>query len=133
MIETHMKTIKQRLDQARQHLDDAEFIYREKIGNLQVMTKLYHAMIYSLFALFEIDDIGDMTHADLISRFERELVQNNTFNKPMYDALMKAYGFAHECDCRNLKQPTNGDIEGILPIVREFVENTQRFVANKRT
>jgi uncharacterized protein (UPF0332 family) len=92
------KFIKKRLEEAEQHLEDAEFIYKERIGNLQIMTKLYHAMIYSLFALFEIEDIGNLTHADLIARFERELVQNETFSRSFYDALIYAHGFVHECD-----------------------------------
>lgn len=128
-----MHSIKKRLFEARQHLEDAEFIYREKLGNPQVMTKLYHAMIYSLFALFEIDDIDDMTHADIISRFERELVHSKIFSRSSYDAMIKAYGFVHKCDLNNPELPSEGDIDSILYLAREFVGKTERFVENKRT
>ncbi len=125
------KLIKKRLEEAEQHLEDAEFIYRERIGNFQVMTKLYHAMVYSLFALFEIEDIGDLTHADLIARFERELVQNETFTRSFHDALIYAHGFTHECNCIHPRRPEEGDIDRILPIVREFVRNTEGFIKTK--
>ena len=127
------KIVKKRLEEAEQHLEEAEFIYKENIGNLQVMTKLYHAMVYSLFALFEIEDIRNLTHADLIARFERELVQKETFGRSFHEALIYAHGFIHECDCTHHKQPEEGDIDRIVPIVKEFIRNTEGFIMAKRS
>ncbi len=61
-----------RLEQARESLEEAELLYRERIGNKVVLAKLYHAMIYCLFALFGVREIGNFTHADIIERFEKD-------------------------------------------------------------
>lgn len=52
--------------QARESLKEADILYyREKIGNKVVFAKLYHALMYCLFALFDIRNIGSLTHADI--------------------------------------------------------------------
>ena len=116
---------KERLAEAEQSLADAEYIYRENISNLHVLTKLYHAMIYSILALFEMRDIGTQTHADLIERLESEYVLPGVFNKTTLDALRFAYDITHECDCAHLKQPEDRDIERLLPVAREFVRRVK--------
>ena len=112
-----------RMKEAQHCLDDAEFIYSANIGNLQLLTKLYHAMLYSLFALYEIEDIGVLTHADLIKKFIREFVQNNVFSTTYSDALTLAYDTIHECDCAQQKQPDNSVIDSIFPVAQDFVKS----------
>ncbi|GBE00433.1 hypothetical protein BMS3Abin07_02484 [bacterium BMS3Abin07] len=119
---------KKRTGEAVQFLDDAEFLYRERIGNLQLMTKLYHAMLYSLFALFNIESIGHLTHSDIIGTFDREYIQKGIFSETLLDALNHAYAFTHECDCAHTKQPEDREIEKLLPITREFVSSVRGYL-----
>ncbi|NOZ24584.1 MAG: hypothetical protein GXO94_00600 [Nitrospirae bacterium] len=111
----------QRLAEAAHYLDEAVYLYNEKISNLHVLTKLYHAMIYSLMALFSIRDIGDRTHADIIERFEREYVRTGVFDPAILESLRFAYDVTHECDCAHMKQPDDRDIEGLLPAAGRLV------------
>ena len=116
---------KKRLAEAEGFLEDAEYLGSEKISNLHTLTKLYHAMIYSLFALFELREIGGQTHADLIDRFERDYVQKGLFDSTFLEAMRIAYDTTHECDCAHMKQPEDKDIERLEPVVRGFVHEVK--------
>ncbi len=117
--------VKRRLAEAEGFLEDAEYLNSEKISNLHTLTKLYHAMIYSLFALFGLRDIEGLTHADLIERFERDYVQKGVFDPIVLEAMRFAYDITHECDCAHMKQPEGRDIERLEPVVRGFVHEVK--------
>ena len=51
----------ERLRAARENVDEAKLLRGEKIGTKVVFTKLYHALMYCLFALFDIRIIGNST------------------------------------------------------------------------
>jgi len=113
--------VKRRLAEAEGFLEEAEYLYGENLSNLHTLAKLYHAMIYSLFALFDIREIGDLTHADLIDRFERDYVQKGVFDPAVLEAMRFAYDITHECDCVHMKQPEDKDVKRLEPVVRGFV------------
>ncbi len=110
-----------RMDQALQSLEEARLFREERLGNLATLTKLYHAMIYGLLGLFGIDDIGTLTHRDLIDRFQREYVERGLFGQHYLDALNLAYDYSHECDCAHMKEPKDQDIDFLMPIAENFV------------
>jgi uncharacterized protein (UPF0332 family) len=117
--------IHRRLNEALDSLKEAEIINNAGVSNLATLTKLYHAMVYALMALFEIEDIGSLTHADLIERFERQFIQKGLMDTKFLDALRFAYNFTHECDCAHMKEPEDRDIQYLMPLAEEFVEKMQ--------
>jgi len=110
-----------RFIQARESMKEAELLYREKIGNKVVLAKLYHAMMYCLFALFDIRDIGKLTHADVIDRFEREYVEKGIIDRGFLDIVRHAYDLTHECDCDHMPVPADEDIETTMRAAEEFI------------
>ncbi len=114
---------RKRLVEAEGFLEEAEHLHNERISNLHTLTKLYHAMIYSLLALFDIGDIGGRTHAEIIGRFESEYVRKGAFDRSLLDALRSAYDVTHECDCAHMKQPDDEEIERLLPLARRLVSD----------
>ncbi len=118
--------IDRRLKEAEESLSEAELLKHEKISNIATLAKLYHSMIYGLLALFGMDDIGSLTHADLIERFEEEFVKKGLFRREYLEAMRFAYEFTHECDCAHMKQPEDRDIDYLFPMVKGFVEDVKR-------
>jgi len=112
----------ERLKQARESIKEGELLYRERIGNKVVLAKLYHAMMYCLFALFDIRDIGKLTHADVIDRFEREYVEKGIIDRGFLDVIRHAYDLTHECDCDHMPVPADGDIETTMQAAGEFID-----------
>jgi uncharacterized protein (UPF0332 family) len=103
-------TSRERIIQARESREDALLLAREHMGNKAVLTKFYHAMMNCLFALFNIKDIGKLTHADIIERFEQEYVKTGKIDAAILDVLRRAYDLTHECDCEHMPVPTDQEI-----------------------
>ena len=118
----------ERLIQAEDSIEEAELLYRERVGNKLVIAKLYHAMIYCLFALFGIRDIGRLTHADIIERFEKEYVQRGIFNNELLSVIRHAYELTHECDCEHMPMPADEDIELTMHTAKEFINEMDNYL-----
>ncbi len=118
-------TAEDRLRRADEYIHEAELIRREKIGNLHVLANLYHAMMNCLFALLDIRDIGKLTHADVIEKFEKKYMQAGVFSTEFSDALHFTYNITHECDCDHMKTPKDKDINRLFPVAEEFVKKVK--------
>ncbi|GBE04406.1 MAG TPA: HEPN domain-containing protein [Nitrospirae bacterium] len=127
------RTAERRLHKANEYLKEAELLYGEKIGNLPVLANLYHAMMNCLFALFDIENIGNLTHADVIEKFKSEFVQTGIFDKKFTGALDSAFHITHECNCDHMKPPEDKDINKLLPLVREFVHAVTTYLKKKKS
>ena len=119
--------MRERLIQARESIEEAELLYRERVGNKLVIAKLYHAMIYCLFALFKIKDIGHLTHAEIIERFEKEYAQRGIFNAGLLNIIRHVYELTHECDCEHMPVPTDEDIELTVHTAKEFMAQVENY------
>jgi len=126
-----IQTVKQRLHKANEYVKEAEIIYSEKISNLPVLANLYHAMMNCLFAVYEIKDIGNRTHADIIGRFKKEFVEAGIVEKRFTDAIDFAFKITHECDCDRIKPPGDEEIKKLFPVVREFVQTITKYLIRK--
>ncbi len=100
----------ERIRLARESREEARLLSLERMGSKAVLSKLYHAMMQSLFALLRIRDIGRQTHADLIDRFERAYVTTGAIDGSVLDALRRSYDLTHECDCDRMPLPTDEEI-----------------------
>ena len=103
-------TSKERINRARESMEDALLFEREHMGNKTVLTKVYHAMIDCLFTLLDIKDIGKLTHADIIERFEQGYVKEGKIDAAIFDVLRRTYDLTHECDCEYMPIPTDREI-----------------------
>jgi uncharacterized protein (UPF0332 family) len=111
----------ERLRQARESMDEAVLLAHEHMGNKMVLAKYYHAMMNCLFALFDIREIGRLTHEDIIGRFEQEYVKRGKGDAAVLGALRRAYDLTHECDCDNMPVPTEEDIASAQYAARSLV------------
>lgn len=118
----------ERLILARENVEEAKLLYGEKIGTKVVFTKLYHALMYCLFALFDIRIIGNITHADIIDRFEREYVRPGVFEENLLNVIRRAYDLTHECDCDHMPVPTDRDIESATHAADGFIRRIENYL-----
>ncbi len=122
----------ERINQACESIKEAELLYGERIGNKIVLAKLYHSMMYCLFALFDIRDIGSLTHADIIERFEKECIQKGIFESKLLAVIHHAYDLTHECDCAHMPVPADEDIELTMQAAKEFVNRVNDYLQTER-
>ena len=122
-----------RINQARESMEDALLFAREHLGNKAVLTKLYHAMMSCLFALFDIKDIGKLTHADIIARFEQEYVKTGKIDATILDVLRRTYDLTHECDCDRMPVPTDEEIQSAMMAAKELTSAVQGLLGTEVT
>jgi uncharacterized protein (UPF0332 family) len=117
--------------QARESMDEARLLSQERLGNKAVLAKLYHAMMNCLFALFDIRDIGKLTHADIIGRFEQEYVKTGKIDAKILAVLRRTYDLTHECDCEHMPVPTDEEIESAMKAAEELIRSTEVILGPK--
>jgi uncharacterized protein (UPF0332 family) len=115
----------ERLLLARESVDEALLLLHEHMGNKAVLTKFYHAMMNCLFALFDIKDIGKLTHADIIERFEQEYVKTGKIGAALLVVLRRTYDLTHECDCEHMPVPTDEEIAEAQRAAEELISTTE--------
>lgn len=123
--------MRERLKQARESIEEAKLLYKERVGNKLVIAKLYHAIIYCLLALFRIREIGELTHKDIMDRFEKEYVLKGFFNKESLDVIRHAYELTHECDCEHMPLPTDADIESTMSVTQELIVQLEKEIGER--
>ncbi len=114
----------ERLERARESIEEGKLLFQEGMGNKLVLAKLYQAMMHCLFALFGIRDVGRLTHADVIVRFEREYVRMGRIDGTVLDALRRAYDLTHECDCEHMPVPTDSEVAATQHAAEDLVQRT---------
>lgn len=114
-----------RLMMARESIEEAKLLSGEKIGAKVVLAKLYHALLYCLFALLDIRIVGNLTHADVIDRFEREYIKPGMLEGNLLNVIRRAYDLTHECDCDHMPVPTNKEIETAMKAAEELIRATE--------
>jgi uncharacterized protein (UPF0332 family) len=123
----------ERLRQARENVEEAMLLAREHMGNKAVLTKYYHVMMSCLFALFNIRDIGKLTHADIIGRFEQEYVHTGKMDEMVLAALHRTYDLTHECDCDHMPVPTEEEITSAMKAAQGLIDATEGFLGMEVT
>jgi uncharacterized protein (UPF0332 family) len=118
----------ERLAQAKENLKEAKLLHGERMGNRLVVRKLYHTIIYSLFALMRINEIQDLTHADIIKNFETRYVRKGVFDLELLSVIRRAYDLAHVCGYEPVPVPQDEDVKKIMPIVEEFIEQVEKYL-----
>ncbi len=121
-------TVQERIRQAHEYMEEALLLSREHMGNKVVLTKLYHAMMESLYALFDIRDMGRLTHADVINRFEREYARPGWIDGKVLDTLLRAYDLTHECDCEHMPVPTDAEVSAAIDAARSLTETVEEWL-----
>ncbi len=100
----------ERFQQARESLDEALLFAREGMGPRAVMTKLYHAMLFSLVGFLGIAALGDLTHEDVVTQFRNTFLGSSPDDARVAAALQRAYDLTHECECDCMPIPTEADL-----------------------
>lgn len=121
----------ERMSQAKESIAEGEILHRERIGNKIVLAKLYHALMYCLFALFDIRDIGSLTHSDVIERFEREYADQGIFDRNSLHIIRRAYVLTHECDCEHMPIPTDEEIKRTMGAAKRFVYEVDDYLSKE--
>jgi uncharacterized protein (UPF0332 family) len=118
----------ERIEQAHSDVEEAMLLMRENIGTKPALAKLYHGMMQCLFAIFDVRDMGPLTHVDIIERLELEYVNAGRIDRSILNSLRRAYDLTHECDCDHMPVPTESEIVGAMQAAEELMRAAEQLL-----
>ena len=111
MKEHQRALIDYRLTEARESLEEAKVLLREKMSNRSVINRLYYAMFYAVLAILQDKQIGSSKHSGVIAVFDREFVKTRIFDKKLSKALHRAFELRQKGDYMESTAILDGDID----------------------
>jgi len=131
MTEHQRALIDYRLAEARESLEEAKVLLREKMSNRSVMNRLYYAMFYAVLALLQDKQISSSKHSGVITVFDREFVKTEIFDKKLSKALHRAFELRQRGDYMENTVISDSDVEEIMLSTTEFLYTTEKFLSAK--
>lgn len=109
-------------ERSGQYLEEAHALFSERMGNLLVVTKLYHALMYCLFGFFSLEDPGSYSHTEIIERFEGIDSGKDPSNLSVVNTLKSLYPFVHTCGLPRPQDPDDEYVRTIFDIADTFLK-----------
>ncbi len=100
MADSISNTTQTRLKQALESLDEAKALLAQDAAGNFVMNYLYYAILYSLCALLESQDISTSQHSKVVSLFEQDFVLTGKIERRFYDAIRQIVDLRPNCECK---------------------------------
>lgn len=117
-----------RLGQAKESLEEAEILYREKKFR-GAINRLYYACFYAVLALLGTKGLSSSKHSGVIALFHREFVKAGIFPKDKARTPNRLFDLRVKEDYKEFITPTKEEVEMLLPEAREFLKEVERVLA----
>jgi uncharacterized protein (UPF0332 family) len=131
MTEHQRALIDYRLAEARESLEEAKVLLREKMSNRSVMNRLYYAMFYAVLALLQDKQLSSSKHSGVIAVFDREFVKTEIFDKKLSKVLHRAFELRQRGDYMENTVISDSDVEDIMLLTAEFLSSAEEFLSAK--
>lgn len=131
MTEHQRALIDYRLAEARESLEEAKVLLREKMSNRSVINRLYYAMFYAVLALLQDKRLSSSKHSGVIAVFDRDFVKTELFDKKLSKALHRAFELRQRGDYMENTVISISDVEEIMLLTTEFLNTTEKFLSAK--
>ena len=129
MNDGQKKLVRERLDQARESLEEAKTLLVQDAEVNFVMNSLYYAFLYPVLGLLQARGITAPMQSTAIALFEREFAAKGDIDDRFIQAIRKAFELRPACSCEGRKKAEPEDVEELLPIAEDFLENVLRLIS----
>jgi uncharacterized protein (UPF0332 family) len=114
-----------RLGQAKESLEEAEILYRERKFR-GAINRLYYACFYAILALLATKGLSSSKHSGVIALFHREFVKPGIFPKDEARTPNRLFDLRVKDDYKEFVTPSEEEVESLLPEAREFLKEVER-------
>lgn len=131
-MKKHQRTlIDYRFMEARESLEEARVLLREKMSNRSVTNRLYYAMFYAVLALLQDKQISSSKHSGIIALFDREFVKKKIFDKKLSKALHRAFELRQKADYMEHTVISDSDVTELMLMTTDFLYAAENFCLAK--
>ena len=119
-----------RLEQARNALDDAKFLFDGNRSPQSIINRSYYAMFYAALALLQKIGKVPSKHAGVISLFDTEFALKGIFPKELSKDFHKAFELRQLSDYKVIEDSSLDKSEEVLNNAVRFVETVRNYLMN---
>jgi len=110
-----------RLEQARESLDEATFLFSGEKSPRSIINRVYYAMFYAILALLIFEPYSSSKHSGILGYFNRRFIKEGVFDREMGRWVNKAFELRQRVDYREYFQVTRNQAADLLAKAQEFV------------
>jgi uncharacterized protein len=121
-VESDKRALAQyRLEQARESLDEATFLFSGEKSPRSIINRVYYAMFYAILALLIFEPYSSSKHSGILGYFNRRFIKEGVFDREMGRWVNKAFELRQRVDYREYFQVTRDQAADLLAKAQEFV------------
>jgi len=117
-----------RLQQAKETLDEAEFLLKGKKSPRAVINRAYYAMFYALLALLIFEPYSSSKHSGVLSYFNQKFIKNGLLPKRLGESINTAFELRQRGDYREYVEITYEQVEPFIKKTQEFIEEVRNYL-----
>ncbi len=118
--------VKYRLEQAREALDDAVFLFENNKGLRSVVNRVYYAMFYAVLALLVTEPFQSSKHSGVVSYFNRYFIKEGKFPSEIGKYLNLAFEARQEGDYKEFSELTKENVSELITNAKIFIEEAKK-------
>jgi uncharacterized protein len=117
-----------RLQQAKESLEEANYLFKGGKSLRSVANRLYYGMFYSVLALLIFEPYASSKHTGVLAYFNKRFVKGGIFPETMGRSINKAFELRQRGDYREFYDLTRDQVELILVEATEFVVSIKTYL-----
>ena len=117
-----------RLQQARESLDEAKYLFDGHKSPRSVINRAYYAMFYSVLALLVFEPYSSSKHSGVLSYFNRRFIKDGLFSEDLGRAVNKAFDLRQRGDYREQIVLTHEQVAPSLDWARKFMDSVREYL-----
>lgn len=121
------------MEQAREALDDAGFLFANNRGSRSVVNRVYYAMFYAVLALLVTEPFQSSKHSGVIGYFNRRFMKEGVFSQEIGKYLNLAFEARQEGDYREFSNITKENVKELLENAKTFLDEVEKYIQAAQT
>lgn len=120
--------IRYRLEQAKEAIDDAVFLFENGRGLRSVVNRIYYAMFYAVLALLVTESFQGSKHSGVIGYFNKRFIREGVFPPDAGKYLNLAFEARQESDYKEFSELTTENVQQLLEHAKAFIEEVRKYL-----
>lgn len=129
MTDERIVLIRYRLEMAKETLEDAFLLHRERRSPWSIINRAYYAMFYAVLALLALIGQTSSKHSGAIAFFDQHFVKSGELPLEMSKWLHRAFDLRQRSDYREMYRVSPEQVVEILQWAHSFVTQVENYLA----
>jgi uncharacterized protein (UPF0332 family) len=123
---------KYRLQEAKESLEEAEYLFYGDKSPRSVMNRAYYGMFYAVLALIIFEKFISSKHTGVLSFFNQQFIKEGVFPKEMGRWINTAFDLRQTGDYREYVKLTKEQVEPYIEFSKSFVQQVEEYLERNK-